>query len=239
MLKKYIITKNVIEVYEFQKYICGKGGARDITRGMSTDIEKSLQNYKNQTVRRRENVRRLATMNFDNNSKFLTLTFEKNITNLDYSNLEFKNFIKRLSYRLTQKIKYLAVIEFQKRGAIHYHVLLDIPYIPQKDLQKLWGNGFVFINAISHVDNIGAYICKYMSKEGADERLRNRRAYLKSNNLTRPEKIINHNLRDFYTLEKKLINKYNLNSKKPVYVSNFETEILGNCRYTQYNLKRE
>lgn len=239
MLKKYIITKNVIEIYEFEKYICGKGGAKNVTRGMSTDIEKSLLNYKNQTVRRRENVRRLATMNFDNNSKFLTLTFEENVIDLNYSNLEFKKFIKRLSYKLDKRIKYLAVIEFQKRGSVHYHVLLDIPYIPQKDLQELWGNGFVFINAVSHVDNIGAYICKYMSKEGADERLRNRRAYLKSNNLIKPEKIINHDLKDFYKLEKKLINKYNLNQKKPVFVSTFDTDILGSCKYIQYNLKRE
>ena len=67
----------------------------------------------------------------------------------------------RLNYKLNQKIKYLAVIEFQERGAVHYHVLSDIPYIPQKELQDIWGHGFVYINAVKHVDNIGAYIVKY------------------------------------------------------------------------------
>ena len=132
-------------------------------------------------------------------------------------------------------------MEFQDtngRGAIHYHCLLDIPYIPHKELQKIWGNGFVFINVISHVDNLGAYLIKYMTKDSNDIRLRGKKGYLASRNLKQPETFLNHNLSDFYKIEKKLYLKYNLNEKKPVYSTEFITDKLGFCKYEQYNTTR-
>lgn len=160
------------------------------------------------------------------------------MTNIKECNKLFKNFIKRLKYQYNKNLKYLAVIEFQQRGAVHYHVLLDIPYVPQNVLQELWGNGFIFINAIEHVDNIGAYILKYITKDNNDIRLMGQKAYLCSRNLKQPEEVLNHNLKDFDILEGKIMSKYNLNDLKPVYVSNFDTEMLGACTYKQYNLKR-
>lgn len=185
-------------------------------------------------------VRRLACCNFNSEySKFFTLTFKDNLTDVKEANYLFMKFIQRLKYRFGKNIKYLAVIEFQNRGAVHYHVLSDIPYIPQEELQDLWGLGFVFINAISHVDNIGAYIVKYMTKDNTDERLQGLKAYLFSRNLKRPETILNHDLKDFDKLEDKLLNKYKLNDLKPIYEANYDTDMLGSCEYRQYNLKRE
>lgn len=238
-LKKYVITGNIIEVYTYSKYVKGKGGANR-TKKSSQDLEQSLLNYANTNQRRRDMVRRLACCNFNANyDKFFTLTFKDNLTDVKKANYLFMKFIQRLKYKFGKTIKYLAVVEFQERGAVHYHVLSNIPYIPQKELQDLWGNGFVFINAISHVDNIGAYIVKYMTKDNMDERLQGLKAYLFSRNLKRPETIINHDLKDFDKLEDKLLYKYNLKSLKPIYVSNYDTEMLGSCEYKQYNLKRE
>lgn len=237
-LKKYVITGDIIEVYEYSKYIKGKGGANR-TKEKSQDIESSLKNYANTNQRRRDMVRRLACCNFNSKyDKFFTLTFKENITDVKEANYLFMKFIQRLKYKFG-KIKYLAVIEFQDRGAVHYHVLSNVPYIPQRELQELWGHGFVYINAITHVDNIGAYVVKYMTKDNTDERLQGLKAYLFSRNLKRPEEIVNHNLKDFDTIEGKIYNKYNLSSLKPVYEANYDTEILGSCEYKQYNLKRE
>ena len=234
-LKKYIITGHVIEVYEYKNYIHGKGGAR--VRGEASE-ENKQKNYSNTNQRRRDTIRRLACCNFDNKyDKFLTLTFADNKTDVKECNVLFKAFIRKLK-RYKEDLKYLAVIEFQERGAVHYHGLLNIPYIPQKELQELWGHGFVFVNAISHVDNIGAYIIKYMTKDNKDTRLMGQKAYLFSRNLKVPEKIVNHNLKDFYYLEKKIYDKYKLDSLNPEYVSNFTSELMGECVYKQYNLKR-
>ena len=194
-LKKYIITGHIIEVYEYKNYVHGSGGSR--IRGTS-DEESRSKNYANTNQRRRDTIRRLACCNFDNTyDKFLTLTFAENKTNVKECNILFKAFIRKLK-KYNRDLKYLAVIEFQDRGAVHYHVLLNIPYIPQSDLQNLWGHGFVFVNAITHVDNIGAYIVKYMTKDNRDTRLMGQKAYLFSRNLNKPEKVINHDLKDFY-----------------------------------------
>lgn len=229
----------ILEVYSYDYYIHGKGGFSGTAKGQA-ELESALKNYANTNQRRRDKIRRLACTNFNNKyDKFLTLTFAENMTNIEECNLLFKNFIKRLKYTYKlQNLKYLAVIEFQERGAVHYHVLLNIPYIPHKELQELWGNGFVFINAISHVDNLGAYILKYMTKDNNDTRLMGKKAYLTSRNLKQEETIINHDLKDFNKLESKIIQKYNLNDLKAVYEANYDTEMLGNCTYKQYNLER-
>ena len=101
------------------------------------------------------------------------------------------------------------------------------------------GNGFVFINAIEHVDNIGAYILKYITKNNNDVRLMGQKAYLTSRNLKHPEELVNHDLKEFDKLEGILYDKYNLNGLKPIYEANYQTEILGNCSYKQYNLFRD
>lgn len=238
-LKKYVITGHILEVYSYDYYIHGKGGFSGTAKGQA-EIENALKNYANTNQRRRDKIRRLACTNFNNRyDKFLTLTFAENKTNIEECNLLFKNFIKRLKYKYNLLcLKYLAVIEFQERGAVHYHVLLNIPYISHKELQELWGNGFVFVNAISHVDNLGAYILKYMTKDNNDTRLMGKKAYLTSRNLKQEETIVNHDLKDFDKLESKIIQKYNLNDLKAVYEANYDTETLGNCTYKQYNLER-
>lgn len=206
----------------------------------NTDEKTKQLHYANTNQKRRDTIRRLACCNFDNMyDKFLTLTFSDNKTDVQECNVLFKAFIRKLrEVKHISNLKYLAVIEFQKRGAVHYHVLLNIPYIPQNEIQDLWGHGFVSINAIEHVDNIGAYIVKYMTKDNIDKRLRGQKAYLFSRNLHKPEKVINHNFKDFDIMESKILDKYHLNEIQPIYASNFDTSKLGHCEYKQYNLNR-
>ena len=58
-------------------------------------------------------------------SAFLTLTFEENIIDIKRANYEFTKFIQRLNNHITgykkSYLKYVNAIEFQKRGAVHYH----------------------------------------------------------------------------------------------------------------------
>lgn len=239
MLKKYVITGDIVEVYTYSKYIKGRGGANR-TAEKSEDIEKVLKNYCYTNQRRRDRVRRLACCNFNAEyDKFFTLTFKDNITDVKQANYIFMKFIQRLKWKFGKDIKYLAVIEFQNRGAVHYHVLSNIPYIPQDELQELWGQGFVYINAITHVDNIGAYIVKYMTKDNTDERLQGLKAYLYSRNLKKPEELVNHNQKEFAKLEQIIQNRYNLENSSPVYETIFDTEKLGSCEYKQYNFRRK
>lgn len=127
---------------------------------------------------------RLINSNPDMN-KFLTLTFSDNVSDLYYSNSEFLKFIHKVNYHVfhTKKriLKYLAVIEFQERGAIHYHVICNLPFVEHDKLSSLWKHGFISINRIKDsknddisidCDNVGAYVCKYMTKDNDDPRLK-------------------------------------------------------------------
>ena len=77
-----------------------------------------------------------------------------------------------------------------------------------------------------------------MTKDTTDLRLQGLKGYLHSTNLKKPEQIINHNLKQFDKIEEKLNKRYNLSNQVATYESVFETELLGQCKYEQYNLKR-
>lgn len=161
--------------------------------------EKTASEYYDALKRKQkhyENMRwviaRIVDCNFDDKTKFITLTFKDNIDDITYTNYEFNKFIKRLNFSLygtkKQQLRYLAVWEKQKRGAIHYHIIFfDLPFIKNKDLQEIWGHGFIKINKIDvdSKDNRGRYVSKYFSKD-IDDKNYKQKAFFKSQNLKLP-----------------------------------------------------
>ena len=143
-------------------------------------------------TRTRNLVAQMIECNYDyNNHKkhtFLTLTFAKNVTNIKQANYEFKKFIQRLNYQYNIQSKYVAVIEFQKRKAIHYHIVFfNIPFIPKEIVEnKLWGNGFTRIEQPRDVHDLSRYVSKYMTKDLIDRRLVGQKAYFTSKHIKRP-----------------------------------------------------
>lgn len=228
---------NIVEVYEYENsLVCGEVRNENGRAGMTevkTDSDRSKL-YRNQVLTRaRRDVRRLINANINawgQVPKFLTLTFNKHITELEQANYEFKKFRQRLEYELKLKLKYVAVVEFQKNGRIHYHVIFfNLPYVEANYLASIWKNGFIKINAIDHVDNVGAYVTKYMTKDNDDERLKGKKSYFTSRGLKKPiEKYLND--------EKEIAKIKEELSHKKIYENTFENEYTGNILYTQYNL---
>ena len=69
-------------------------------------------------------------------------------------------WLKRRGYRLC----YVWVAELQKRGALHYHVLVWLPRVltlPKPDKQGWWPHGST---RIEWARNAVGYLCKYISK---------------------------------------------------------------------------
>jgi hypothetical protein len=96
------------------------------------------------------------------------------------------------------------------------------------------GKGPVYINKIYHVDNLGAYLLRYMGKSVSDERLFGNKAYLCSKGLKRA-KIEYLNDNEFIEFMK----KYDLGSRKPAYSpKGYQTENYGWVTEAEYNLKR-
>ncbi len=122
---------------------------------------------------------------------FLTLTFKENIKNVKQANLEFTKFIKRLTYEITgQKksfFKYITVIEFQDRGAIHYHcIFFNLSYLLKKRIAEIWGKGFIKIKRAKDTKKTIDYLAKYMGKELSEDRLRGEKSYFCSRDLKQP-----------------------------------------------------
>lgn len=65
--------------------------------------------------------------------------------------------------------EYLRVLETTKSGWPHYHLMARCPYIPQKTLSTIWANltnaPIVDIRQIKRIDNVFAYVVKYLCKQ--------------------------------------------------------------------------
>jgi hypothetical protein len=185
--KRAIVSGNVIEIIETEKPIFKGFTCRAIGRANApnTTAEQKQENRSKIASRARSTVRRIANANSDILKKFLTLTFAENMTDIKKARYEFDKFIKRLKTQFNQ-LQYIVVLEFQKRGAIHFHLLCNLPYVDSNELAKIWGHGFIKINKIDNVDNIGAYVTKYMTKDSIDHRLVGKKCYSMSKGLKKP-----------------------------------------------------
>jgi hypothetical protein len=114
-------------------------------------------------------IRDLINNNFTGaaNELHVTLTYKENMTDTKKLYSDFDKFWKRYKYKYGKNIEYISVVEPQGRGAWHCHVLIrhnnkDKVFIPSKEIQDLWGNGFIKIKSLDGVDNIGAYLSAYL-----------------------------------------------------------------------------
>ena len=193
--KKAVISGDIVEIYEYKNDVLeGYSDTRKTVKGRQAraDDEDRKENRKKTLHRARRDLRRLINCNIAEYSKFVTLTFGEDVRDIKKANYEFKKFKQRLETKIDKKLQYVCVIEFTKAGRVHYHcVFFNLPYIRNKDLKAIWRNGYVKINKIDNVDNVGAYVCKYMTKDGDDERLHGQKMYFSSRGLKKPLEIKN------------------------------------------------
>lgn len=154
-------------------------------------------------IRSNLNCQRLCKANRDSWESFITLTFKENITDIAYANRIFHAWVVNVR-KIKKDFKYVAVPEFQKRGAVHYHVLSNLGkndsgiIMPQKSRTektkdittlfdvKYWSRGFARVDFIkSDYKKIYSYICKYMTKD-IDNKLFGKHRYLSSQNINKP-----------------------------------------------------
>lgn len=256
---KVISSGHILEVYKYEKEPVPpprneneKDGynALDLeTTKLKLDLEDRTDERRQQTTRDARNLtRRLALMNFSNGDKFITLTFDpKKVKNkndlydLNYVDKKFKDFILRFNYRFDTKLKYIAVREKHKTGQLHLHMICDWKkeFDSEEELKHwerylgtdVWKHGFVDIKAIDHVDNVGAYLIKYMTKNLAIDLFKGKKVYLCSKGLKRPEVYRG-------TEAEAIIKFYELGQKKEVFTNSYESEYLGQITYKEYNLNR-
>lgn len=196
-------------------------------------------------LRSKLECQRLAKANMNDWETFITLTFEENITDLEYANKRFKYFIDKVR-RVKKDFKFLCITEFQKRGATHYHLLTNINIddntllYDQEDNKKFkhikyWLDGFTSVEVLKNdPKKVIGYIAKYMTKD-IDNRLFNRHRYFYSRNLNKPKvsyinlNDIKHN--DYY---KKKIQE-NLLIYQNEYINPFDNSKVKYLEYSKNN----
>lgn len=237
---KVVVSGSILEHYHYETPIAtGRDNSkhRKLKKQPKRKLHDRTEEYKRRRLQRAKGrVKRYANKNFTKLKKtsFLTLTFENglhfDINNLQETNKRKATFLKKLKSKYSN-IKYLGIAEFQKRGAVHYHLLVELPFIKKETLDVLWGWGFTDIRRIDNIDNIGAYLVKYMTKDLLDERFKNNRLFFKSNNLAEPT--------TYYGQKAEyILNKLKQQNYYPTFTSQYETERNGVATYREFNLRR-
>jgi len=150
-------------------------------------------------ARTRMNVFRLISCNVNAHGQFMpifvTLTYARNEQNRKIAARELRYYHMRLAYEVGLKLKYIAIPEFQKRGAIHYHVVyFNLPFISPQILEQKWGHGGTNIKSLKSVRKIAGYISKYVTKESIDSRHAGHRLLITSQGLLRPTTFLNRDV---------------------------------------------
>lgn len=105
-------------------------------------------------------------------NKFLTLTLDpKKITGNPVRYLrkafdKFRVYLRKYAKEQGLTIKYICVLEFQKNGNPHLHILLNC-CLPHEWISSSWsavGGGFIWITRVD-VHRVSRYLSKYLTKE--------------------------------------------------------------------------
>ena len=106
-------------------------------------------------------------MEYDGHIYFVTLTMrDDNVLTKD----TISNFCRKMEYREVEMDGYLWVKELQRRGVVHYHMIVLVPEKIKDFYSKVnesWGYGFVFVKGVEKqkVRNTILYIMKYIKKD--------------------------------------------------------------------------
>lgn len=137
---KTIKSGDVIEkeIYESIRRPGTKGIARGTRRAETPEKQKKLN-----IIYAAKRIQRLILNNFVKNDWWITLIFEKDVTE-EQAIREFDNFTDRFNYRLKKdgmpRLKYIGcVARGEKRGRWHAHVV--IPYYDAKTITEIWEKG--------------------------------------------------------------------------------------------------
>lgn len=194
-------------------------------------------------VRTKLNCQRLAKSNSKDWKSFITLTYADNMQDLKQAKKDLYYFCKNVQKK-KKDFKYIAIPEFQKRGAIHFHLLTNLSIedkniiTQQKDNKKYydvkyWKKGFTSFETINgDVKKIIGYISKYMTKE-CDDRLFSIRRFTTSQNLVKPiTEYIDIDIEEQRNYFIKL-----LNDKECIYTNNYLDSTENDVIFREYKLK--
>lgn len=234
----------------------------------------SREQDKKSLARSMRELREIINTNVTNTCRvrWITLTYAENMQDIKCLYQDFRKFNQRFQYYLKKhgygKAEYICCVEPQGRGAWHCHVLFiwdsKAPFIPNSELERIWGHGFTKITALDSVDNVGLYLTAYLTDVSLDEaeatdipiydnaqyKVRNEKHYIKGARLSlypanarlyRTSKGIKKPTYEWMPPEKAIEKVENgvLTYEKNVHITDTETGFDTNISTSEYNMARK
>lgn len=230
---KAVVSGKLVELYIFEKpLLLNRKGKKHRSLFSIRSNE-----YRERTAYRGSfHIRRLLYASFTEYSKFITLTFRDtdsfDIFDLKVCNRFKSEFIAKLKRNLKKNLKYVVVPEFQKRGAVHYHIICDLPFLEKEHIAKLWPHGFLDVRAIPNIDKQAYYLSKYISKNRIDPRFEGNKTYFTSRGLAKPTTIYGHHV-------KPLVEHIKQNHLHVTRHGSFDSKFNGKAIFSEYHLLKK
>jgi len=237
---KVIQSGTLIETYEYER---PPSPARLVGRQPRRKRIIPQERRPDAIIRCRNAFRRLVRANLTPESPpaLLTLTLRDKEIDISDAYKLYTVFVQRFRRKYGKEVAMIGVPEFQKRGAVHFHILVfNLPYETYKNerstraIASLWGGGFVDIKRTDGSEKLASYLAKYMSKAMSDYRLIRKRAYSATRNVLRSVSF-NTPFQTKLALELLELSP----DSSPLQEREYATMWLGRCVYKQYQMKYE
>lgn len=217
-----LLGKENVTIEDAEKYLQTSNNKKYSEKG-SVSSEIMQHNYYRSYI----TLRNYALANTHIFKSFITLTFEDNITSSEEANEKFHIWKVRVKKQFPD-FAYLGVPERQKRGAIHFHLMTNIPVnsdlIPLRKEKALWNpelkrdifikyydikywtilnNGYSTAFDLDMTDenfSVVSYLSKYFWKD-KDDSFFGKKKVFRSQNLIKP-------LVEFYNINSEAYNRY-------------------------------
>lgn len=232
IMYKVIQSGKEVEVYKYENdYFSDFNEMFKWSYTRPVDEKTSEEKFRSSRSRTKNRLRRLISSNVKKWGQppiLVTYTFAKNERDIAVANRVFRNFTQRVNRYFGFKLKYVSVPEFQKRGAVHYHVIyFNLPFLDDITLlEKVWCHGMCKVEAVRKPKAMGVYLAKYLQKSFGDVRLIGKKCYTASQGLFKPIEKRVDNLLDV-SLD---FNKMRLRKDITYQVGSF-----GSVNYKRYN----
>lgn len=128
-----ILSPHRVLIYLYIEYYDYNDVKSNIDKNLELVYKKKQKKYKlylstieyKNILHSKLGLHRLAKTNIHDFVTFITLTFKNNITDISFANKKFKTWVTRIR-EIKKDFKYIYVSEFQKRGAVHYHLITNL-----------------------------------------------------------------------------------------------------------------
>lgn len=162
----------------FKQHVKGRKGENQVG-GKRSEVTEFTNASRKRLMEKLNRLDEKALCNAKEQPKFITLTYGQVFPNPQDSKMNLKAFLERLRRRWPNATGFWR-LEFQKRGAPHFHLILfGLPFLPFMDLRRWWeeiiswdpsrenaNNVLVNIKRIQSWRQLASYVSKYLAKVG-------------------------------------------------------------------------